>query len=283
MSADAPDNSGEANVARYNEKIAKRGPVQSQDGGFMGPSYSYADELPTPAEIGVRSGGDVGAIMDAAAGVNYYVDAIGFGQKTMFNSRDLAPLGVRYFMNTGSTCSNGASMYDYIDTIPKGNLLGARVDKGLQDMGLPRMRGLAPGIMEDARDALNPMPLLRAAIGSGYPQCKLVQLPVGDAYGRLSSPSDANNVWVKGPVVMINGAPHQNKWIQDTDSKGNKVFLDRDAWERAPKTYYPDGTPIEGFQNGPAFWEEYIDKKTAAGLLLAGLAVAFATYAAHKD
>jgi hypothetical protein len=274
---------GEQNVARYNEKVAKRGPVQSQDVGFTGPSYSYADELPTPAQIGVRSGGDAGAIIDAASAVNYYVDTIGFGQKTMFNPRDMEPLGVRYFLNTGAICSNGASMYDYVDTIPKGNLLGKRVDKGLSDMGLPRMRGLAPGIMEDARDALNPMPLLRAAVGGGYPQCRLVTYPVGDGYGRLASPSDASNVWVKGDIVMVNGRPHQARWIQDVDNKDATIFLDRDAWEKAPKTYYPDGKPIEGFTNAPAFWEEYVDKKTVAGLLLAGLAVAFATYAAHKD
>jgi hypothetical protein len=270
---------GEANMQRYNDKVAAHKSTLPPDDGIMGPSYSFVDELPTPGEIGVRSGGDFSAISDAVSGVNYYVDAIGFGQKTMFNSRDMNPLGLRYFMNTGSICSNGAAMFDYIDTTPKGNLLGERVKKALRDMGLPGMRGLAPGIMEDARDALNPMPLLRAAAGGGYPQCKLVTREVGDLNGNIRSPHDGT-VWIKGDTQMVNGRPNQSRWIQDTDQKGHPVYLDQAAYEAAPKQFYPDGSPItEGFGNG---WEDYIDKRTAAGLLLAGIAVSFAVFAAHR-
>ena len=276
---------GEDNVARYKEKVDKAGASKSgaaDSPGLLGPSYSFADELPAPQEIGVRDGGDVGAIMDAAAGVNYYVDAICFGQKTLFNHTDLAPLGIRYFMSTGSTCSNGSLMWEYIDNTPKGNLLGKRVDASLQAMGLPRMRGLAPGVLEDARDALNPLPIFRAAMGSGYPKCKQVTLEVGDLWGRVASPHDAGNVWIKGKIDYVNGRPHQTKWIQDRDRDGNPLFMDRVDYENAPKTLYPDGSPLEGFADR-AFWEKYIDKRTAAGLLFAGVAIGLATYAANKD
>ena len=291
MNTGQADPVAQANMKRYNDKIAARGDVKSDDAGFMGASYSYADELPTPGQIGVRSDGSVGGIIDAAAGVNYYIDAIGFGQKTMFNRRDLQPLGVRYFLNTGSTCSNGAHMYDYIDTVPKGDLLGQKVKNALKDMGLPGMRGLAPGILEDARDALNPMPLLKAAVGGGYPDCVQVTLPVGDLNGKLRPDSFTDDkgrsvtpdTWVKGEVKMVNGRPHQARWIQAVDSKGERKYLDKDAWERVPKLYYPDGKLIEGFTSGPAAWEEYVDRKTATGILLVGIALAFTTFVAHKN
>ena len=272
-------------MEKYNKKVAAAGESKAggkDSPGILGPSYSFADELPAPQEIGVRDGGSPGAIFDSAAGINYYVDAIGFGQKTMFNFRDLNPLGIRYFMSTGSTCSNGALMWEYIDNTPQGNLLGKRVDDSLKAMGLPRMRGLAPGVLEDARDALNPMPLFRAAMGSGYPKCKQVTLPVGDLNGRVASPYDPSNVWVKGDVQIINGVPHQTKWVQDRDSKGNGVFMNRTEYQNEPKLYYPDGSRLEGFQ-APAWWEKYVDRRTAAGLMFAGLAVGLATYAANKD
>lgn len=276
---------GEENVEKWNKKVADAGVNKSgakDSPGIMGPSYSFADELPAPEEIGVRDGGDPGAIFDSAAGINYYVDAIGFGQKTMFNFNDMNPLGIRYFMSTGSTCSNGALMWEYIDNTPKGDLLGKRVDSSLQKMGLPRMRGLAPGVLEDARDALNPLPIFRAAMGSGYPKCKQITMPVGDLKGQIRSPYDANNEWIKGSIQYVNGVPHQTKWVHDKDGQGNPVFLDRTSYQNEPKLFYPDGSRIEGFQ-AQAWWERYIDRRTAAGLMMAGLAVGLVTYAANKQ
>ena len=290
MSTGQTNSAAQDNMKRYNEKVAARGDIKTDDTGFLGPSYSYADELKTPGQIGVRNDGSVGGIIDAVSGINYYIDTIGFGQKTMFNRNDLQPMGIRYFLNTGSVCSNGAYMYDYIDTVPKGNLLGQKVAGAIKEMGLPQMRGLAPGILEDARDALNPLPLINAAIGGGYPECVQVTLPVGDMNGKLRPDSYRDDkgrsvtpdVWIKGDVKMISNRPHQTRWIQAVDGKGNKKYLTKEQWEAAPKQFYPDGKPIEGFQNSPAFWEEYIDKKTAAGLLLIGVALGFTTYVAHK-
>jgi hypothetical protein len=272
---------GEANMAKYNEKVAAAGDAKSgkaDSPGFFGPSYSFDNEIKSPKEIGVRADGSPGGILDAVSGVNYYSDVIGFGQKTMFNFTDMQPMGIRYFMPTGSTCSNGAQMWEYVDSIPKGDLLGNRVKTALSDMGLPGMRGLAPGIMEDARDALNPMPIFRAAMGSGYPKCKQVTLPVGDGYGQISSRHDGT-LWIKG---KIDPGPTQTKWVQDRDASGIPLFIDRIEYENAPKTLYPDGSKIEGFSD-KMFWEKYIDRKSMAGLMVCGLAIAFLTFSANKQ
>jgi hypothetical protein len=272
---------GEAKVAKYNEKVAAAGDSKSgkaDSPGFFGPAYSFDNEIKSPKQIGVRDDGSPSGIIDAVAGVNYYSDVIGFGEKTLLNHTDMVPMGIRYFMPTGATCSNGAQMWEYVDSIPKGNLLGSSVKRALQDMGLPGMRGLAPGILEDARDALNPMPIFRAAIGSGYPRCKQVTLPVGDGAGNIKSPQDGT-LWIKGNITYNNG-PKQTKWVQDTDSNGIPLFMSKLDYENAEKTLFPDGSPIEGLDE--AFWEKYIDKRTAAGILFAGLVLGFLTYSANK-
>jgi hypothetical protein len=122
------------------------------------------------------------------------------------------------------------------------------------------------------------MPLFRAAMGSGYPKCKQVTLPVGDGYGNVSSPADGT-VWIKG---KIDPGPVQTKWVQDRDNDGIPLFMPRMEYEIAPKTLYPDGSPIEGFSK-EMFWEKYIDRKSMAGIMVCGLAVAFLTFSANKE
>lgn len=274
---------GEANMESYNRKVAAAGDSKlgkDDSPGFFGPSYSFSDELKSPKEIGVGDNGSVDGIMKAVAGVGYYTDVIGFGESTginnMVNGNNMAPMGLRYFMPTGATCSNGAQMWEYVDSMPKGNLLGNRVKQAISDMGLPGMRGLAPGIMEDARDALNPMPMFSAAMGTGYPKCKQVTLPVGDGYGNIKSPHDGT-VWIKGKV---DPGPKQTKWVQDRDQNGYPLFMNQIDYQNDPKKFYPDGSPIEGFED--AFWERYIDKNTMAGILFAGIVFAMITFSANR-
>jgi hypothetical protein len=209
---------------------------------MQGPQYSYADELKTPREIGVNRDGSPEAIGRAMAGVNFFVDAIGFGHSTgLARNRGMqqSPLGLRYFIATGATCSNGASMYEYVNTIPSG--LPGRVSNEVQQtLGVP-LQGMAPGIIEDATRALNPEPLFRAVTGSGYPACKKVTLPVGDAEGRVASRVDGTQ-WINESVEMRDGRPHQTRWVYDRD-------LSAEEYNATPKTEAP---PTEGFAGEPS-------------------------------
>ena len=229
---------------------------------LLGPKYDYTNELAAPSQIGVRAGGSFDDVMGAMAGFNYYIDAIGFGQSTgMAKARGLENqrLGIRYFMNTGMKCSNGADMYEYIDNVPKG--LPGRAGAEVQNTLGVQLRGLAPGIVEDAASALNPVRLFSAAMGTGYAQCKKVTLPVGDDRGRLRSPYD-NTPWVDGPVQYQDGRPVQTRWVFDKD-------VSQEAYDATKKT--------EGFSSeGPAF------QTIAAGVLLAALAVGVAATVARR-
>jgi len=237
---------------------------------LLGPNYSYADELAAPSELGIGRDGSFGGIMRAVGGINYYVDAIGFGESTMI-ARDMGlnqkPLGVRYFMKTGQECSNGADMYEYINTVPPG--LTGRIGNEVKNALGVDMKGLAPGIVSDAAGALNPLPMLTAVIDGGYPQCKKVTLPVGDMRNRVRSDYNPANVWIDQPVQMRGGAPTQTRWVLDK-------YISQEAWDAAAKTEKAGVLP-EGF-------EDYGAKNTlVAGALFAIVALGLmATVAARQ-
>jgi hypothetical protein len=220
--------------------------------GFFGSPYNPANAMLTPPQIGVQTGDSMDDVINAVKGVGFYADQIGFGAPStgLTQGMPLQPLGVNYFMKTGLTCSNGADMWQYIQGIPEGDALGQKLKDVMAEMGLPPLKGLAPGMIEDAENALNPSPLINALFGSGYPQCKQVTLQVGDGYGRIADP-DTGEVWIADPDTAQNTGNGyvQTRWIQDTDQQGNPINLTRDQWTSAPKTFNPDGTPVaEPFQ-----------------------------------
>lgn len=235
---------------------------------FGGPTYSFADELPTPSELGIGRDGSFNGIMRAVGGINYYSDAIGFGEATMIarsQGMTQSPLGIRYFMKTGQVCSNGADEYEYITSVPSG--LGGRVGKEVEKTLGVRMRGLAPGIIEDAAGALNPLPFFKAAIGSGYIQCKKVTNPVGNLVGSVKSSFDPNNVWIKDPYKLKDGMPHQTRWVFDK-------YISMDEYDAANKTEKTGELPAtEGFANP--------DHHLAAGILFAALFMGFVAWKAN--
>ena len=154
------------------------------------PDYSFADELPFPDQIGVRRGGSLDDVGSAVRGIAWYADMIGFGSPSTGITKgglEPYPMGVNYFTRTSTKCSNGADMWVYINGIPKGDLFGKKVAESLRRLNMPNLRGLAPGILEDARDGLNPIPIANAVFGTGYAKCKQVELPVGDHFGRLQN------------------------------------------------------------------------------------------------
>jgi len=143
-------------------------------------------------------------------------------------------------------------MWQYMQGIPEGNALGPNVKNAMAAMGLPPLKGLAPAMLEDVENALDPGPMMNALFGSGYPVCSEVTLPVGDAYGRIKD-STTGEPWISDPDTAIdtgNGYT-QKRWIQSVDSKGNPINLSRENFEAKKKTHHPDGTPIDddSFQN----------------------------------
>ena len=221
--------------------------------GFFGSPYNPASAMKTPPQLGIRVGSSISDVAQAVKGVGFYTDQIGFGAPStgLTSGMPLQPLGVNYFLNTGAICSNGAQLWEYIQGIPDGNALGEGVKRTMAEMGLPPLRGLAPGMIEDVKRALDPSPLIQSMFGSGYSQCRQVTLPVGDAYGRIED-ADTGEKWISdsASASFQGGKWYQTKWVQDVDKKGNPIQLSRDEWVATAKTHFPDGRPKqkEGFE-----------------------------------
>jgi len=213
--------------------------------GFSGSSYSPADSMLTPKQIGVEVGNSMSDVVAGVKGVGFYIDQIGFGAPStgLTQGMDLRPLGINYFIDTGVECSNGAHAWYYMKGIPEGDALGKTVQKAMKEMGLPPLQGLAPGMLEDAKHALNPEPLLGALLGSGYPKCDEVEKQVGDYYGHIGNEDGS---WIADPDTAYyksDGLQYQKRWVQ-TGS------LSRDEWISTEKTQNPDGSDIpETFVN----------------------------------
>ena len=252
--------------------------VNLGDLGGGAPTYRYADEIPTPQELGIRRDGSVGGIMRAVAGINRYVDTIGFGSSSGF-ARQMGmhqqPMGLRYFLKTGIKCSNGEDMYQYVNNVPTDfekpcepgdttcaavrATIGTRVPSAIQAAAGVPFQGLAPGIMGDAVGALNPLPIMGAVAGKGvFPKCKKVELRVGDNHYKIKSDL-TGDVWIPdSDVRYINGVPHLSRWVYDRDLTQDEY----NAEFNAKRT--------EGFldaEGGPGL------PTIAAGVLLAGLAI----------
>ena len=229
-------------------------PNESISASDFGTSYSAANALLTPVQLGVRVGNSMGDVVNAVKGVGFYTDQIGFGSPStsLTNGMNLRPLGVNYFLNTGSVCSNGATMWKYMEGIPTGDALGKGAKKAMEEMGLPPLKGLAPGMIEDAKNALNPAPLMNTLFGSGYPQCKQVTLQVGDAYNRIQDPT-TGEYWISDPeTARYNGSQYvQTRWVQDTYRNGDPINMDKETFDNTTKTYNKDGTrkTSSGFMN----------------------------------
>ena len=126
--------------------------------GFFGSPYNPADAMKTPTQLNIKVGSSIGDVVNAIKGVGFYTDQIGFGSPStgLTNGMPLQPLGVNYFLNTGTICSNGAQMWEYIQGVPDGSALGQKMKTTMAQMGLPPLRGLAPGMIEDMKRALDP-------------------------------------------------------------------------------------------------------------------------------
>lgn len=220
-------------------------PVLPPQEDFLGPDYSYADEMPLPNQVGVRRGNSLSSVFDAAKGAAFYADMIGFGAPSSPMTKSLGtkpfPMGVNYFLRTATKCSNGADMWTYINGIPEGTALGKRVRDAMAGLGMPPLKGLAPGMLEDAQAGLNPMPVLNSLFGSGYATCKKVTLPVGDYAGRLRSLDGKE--WIRplfpGDIQRVGGQPVQSRWVFDK-------WITQEEWkaENDMKEFCPDGSRI---------------------------------------
>lgn len=262
-------------------------PAAGQSGGFIlpapfvptkapsifGPDYSFSDAIPLPDEVGVYDGDSVASVMDAGKAAAFYADTIGFGQssnKWSAGFPQLKPVGVNTFVQSGQLCSNGAKMWQYIQGIPTGDSLGQTTQNRLASSGLPKIRGLAGGILEDLGTALNPGPVLSAVYGTGNASCIYTVNQVGDQEGNVKNPS-TDNWYVENPEDVTctgggtvdqssgkcaSGKPMQGRWVHSAN-------LTLDQFNSTVKTMCQNGYPKVNHRDGDCLKE--LQSKVVSG------------------
>lgn len=170
-------------------------PVWSKIGNasteIMGPSYSYADNIPGPGSLGVGGNGSFSQLYTNINSAIQYVKILITGDP---------PLGNQYYVNTGGTCtaSDGStqSRMNYINNKSVGADL---VPQSMSELSFltSDLNGLVPGIAGDI-EGLNPEYLFSAMTADATPSCDCYscQVTTGSPYGflttELSPDFDAN-------------------------------------------------------------------------------------------
>jgi len=134
---------------------------------MMGPSYSYADNIPGPSSLGIGSAGTFSQLGTNLSGIGTYVSTMIDGDP---------PLGNQFFVNTGGTCiapdGSSQSRYNYINNKPSGGILPA----GMTEIG-SGANGLIPGVIGDI-EGLNPMYMMNALMADSSPKCECYKCDV---------------------------------------------------------------------------------------------------------
>jgi hypothetical protein len=197
-------------------------------------NYTIADKIPHPRMVGVGEDASIGGIWNSIKGIQYYADVTTFGTPSsgMTKGFYMVPYGINFFVPTGQQCSNGANAYTYIEGIPKGDALGKRITNAMKSIGFPALQGLAPGIVEDSREALNVKDAVGTLFQSAYPECTQVTKLVGNLDGKIG---DASGQWIVGDTEKKGLHHYQTRWIETGK-------IPKEVFDCTPKIYKADGT-----------------------------------------
>jgi hypothetical protein len=227
---------------------------------FFEPDYNLYKLIPNPIDLGLKRGGKMDYVMEAGEIAAYYGDLMTFGASTgkftrnyaangkfvrEFNRKPIQPYGVNYVVPTGIKCHNGAQMYNYVETIPRGDALGKNMMRAVASVGLPPMRGLAPGAVEDVKEVGDVRAIANAFLGSIYPVCEKKDLPVGSPDGKIRNQEGKLIITEHKTVKMINGRPHQTRWVQAKTRRGDPITLSKEEFDKIPKSLKFNGQPVE--------------------------------------
>ncbi len=154
---------------------------------YLGPDYSYSNNIIPPSGLGVSSAGSLDAMVsDVDALVNYVEVLVSGGGDA---SKADGPLGNKYFLKTSGQCKDAATgslvdRYIYVNNVPSGHIPGLST---AMKMDFDSLEGIVPGILEDL-GKLDPLPLFSAFMQGSNPPCQEVTMEVGNA-GDLTSQS----------------------------------------------------------------------------------------------
>ena len=132
---------------------------------LLGPSYSYKDQIKSPDALGMSGAGNMDTLGNDINGVIGYVSLLvdGSGPATTTG----APLGNKYFMQTGAKCNavdtkQDVNRYIYVNNVPPSPLPGL-------------IHGVITGL-----ENLNPFGVMGAFAAGSKPKCQEITMQTID-------------------------------------------------------------------------------------------------------
>lgn len=197
--------------------------VNNVERKYLGPTYPYYKNIKTPSEIGMSDRGTLDALAKDINGLIQYVEVLVSGRGA---SRTGAPLGNKFFLETGAKCidkktGNEVNRHIYINNVPSGNI--PIISSGL-GVNFREFKGLIPGTLGNL-NVLNPAALLRAFLSGSKPECQQLTMETIDENNIKSSAThyvatvDINNM---DPCIFKNKTnPATGGKCRETFSNGS--------------------------------------------------------------
>ena len=168
-------------------------------------NYPYYKYIKSPEALGASSKGNLSALGNDVKAITSYVGVLVTGHS---NAQTVSPLGNKYFMNTGATCTapdgSTQSRYVYINNLSSGSI------PFMQGVELKNFQGLVPGVLEDM-SYVNPLKLFTAF--SKGTNCQQITMDTRDIdnntrtdeseYVLNDDIADYNPCWFQGGVNPV--------------------------------------------------------------------------------
>jgi hypothetical protein len=155
---------------------------------LLGPDYKYYDQIKSPTELGMSTKGNISTISKDITGLIDYVEVLVTG--TSKASKTGKPLGDKFFLKTGGTCSdidtgNKVDRYIYINNVPDGSIPFISSAMG---SNFSTFEGLIPGTLSNLSD-MNPFEIFQAFLIGSDPSCQEISLETIDVNNNRKTES----------------------------------------------------------------------------------------------
>jgi len=155
--------------------------VQQVEQNLIQPPYPYYANVLPPGEIGMSTDGTTSALGANISGLRQYVNLLVSGNSSA--SATGGPLGNKYFMRTGGTCTDvntnqEVNRYIYIDNVPDGSIGFDVTSSGMGGLS-SGYKGLIPGALGDL-SVLNPYTLLQSFLQPNPAPCQEITMETID-------------------------------------------------------------------------------------------------------
>ena len=155
---------------------------------LLGPDYKYYDQIKSPTELGMSTKGNISTISKDITGLIDYVEVLVTG--TSKASKTGKPLGDKFFLKTGGTCSDidtgcKVDRYIYINNVPDGSIPFISSAMG---SNFSTFEGLIPGTLSNLSD-MNPFEIFQAFLVGSDPSCQEISLETIDVNNNTKTES----------------------------------------------------------------------------------------------